>query len=101
MLNSSVLGNFTKAQKEKLSKQQKTFVLTSYKVSKENNDLRIFAAAECVEGSSIDDVTKEQINKPVDDRCKLELDEDQLHLIDLTVENLSIKTRNFEAENII
>lgn len=43
----------------------------------------------------MNDLTKEQIEQCVDDRCKLEVNEEQLHLIDLALKKHKYENVHF------
>lgn len=91
------------SQKRGQNSKEKAFVPTFYKALTKDVKLRIFVAARWVECSYTNDIIEKQIKQCVADRCKLDVSGEQLHLVQLVVRNISMKThicrrRNMDAQ---
>lgn len=61
--------------------------------------MKIFIAAGCVEAPSISELTKAQIQKCIEGRCKKDANGDQLYLVDQAIRSVSKIMNIIDAEN--
>lgn len=90
---------YEKQIEEKSRHRKEEIFATSYKASIEDDDLEIFIAAGWIEASSVDEIAERQIVQCIEERCKREVNGEQLYLVDQAVKNVVMNTNIAEAED--
>lgn len=84
---------------EKCRKLKNKIIPTSYRTCKEYNDLKLFIVAEWIRTPSIYELKKRQIQSCIEDRCKNELNVEQLYLVGQIAKAVGMNKNIEDAED--